>query len=210
MGKEFFEILMAWPKPYISGVDVHHILDKSADSRYGIIKRAIRKGVLVPLRRDLYLIKNPRSPLVNAFEISGLIYGPSYVSLESALSYHGWIPEAVLTTTAVSVKRTKEFETPVGVFSYEHIPMKGFSLGVERHLQESATFFVATPIKALADMVYARKRTWGSLEDLSEDLRIEPEKFQNIDKKLIVELIESYPCLRVKSMLRLLLREFNL
>jgi len=210
MNSNFLEILLNWSKPYISGIDLHHILDKTADSRQAIIKRAIRKGYLIPIRRDLYLIKNAKRALLNSFEIATIIYGPSYVSFESALSYHGWIPEAVRTTTCASVKRAKEFETPLGIFSYEHIPIKAFSIGVEQHQQDALTLFIASPVKALADIVYARKRTWNSINDLSEDLRIEIESFQNPDRKLLIELIENYPSPRVKKTLNVLLKGLRL
>ena len=210
MNKNFLEILLNWPKPYLSGIDLHHILDKSADSRQAIVKRAIRKGYLAPIRRDLYLIKNSKRSLLNSFEIATIIYGPSYVSFESALSYHGWIPEAVRTTTCASVKRAKEFETPIGIFSYEHIPIKSFSFGVEQHQQDALTLFIASSVKALADIIYARKRTWESIGDLSEDLRIEIESFQNSDRKLLIELIENYPSPRVKNTLNILLKGLHL
>ena len=204
MNRKFFEILLAWPKSYIFGTDLHSILDKSPDSRQAIIKRAVREGYLNPIRRDLYLIKNPSHPLINSFEIAPIIYGPSYVSFESALSSHGWIPEAVRTITCASVKRTKEFETPLGIFSYEHIPIEVFSIGVEQFLQNGMTLFIATPLKALADTIYARKRTWATVDDLSEDLRIEPENLKNTDKKLFIDLIENYPSTRVKNALKIL------
>lgn len=206
MKSSFLEILLNWPKSYISGTDLHHILDKSADSRHGIIKRAIRQRLLMPVRRDLYLIKNTKMPPPDTFEIATIIYGPSYVSFESALSFHGWIPEAVRTTTCASVKRTKEFETPLGIFSYEHIPINAFSFGVEQHQKGSLTLFIASPIKALADIVYVRKRMWNSLTDLSEDLRIEIESFRDTDRNSLIELIENYPSKRVKQSLDILLK----
>ena len=206
MNSNFLEILLNWSKPYISGIELHHILDKTADSRQAIIKRSIRKGYLIPIRRDLYLIKNAKRALLNSFEIATIIYGPSYVSFESALSSHGWIPEAVRTTTCAAVKRAKEFETPIGIFSYEHIPIKAFSFGIEQHQQNALTLFIASPVKALADIIYARKRTWESIGDLSEDLRIEIESFQNDDRKLLVGLIENYPSPRVQKTLNVLLK----
>lgn len=206
MQKKLLEILLNWPRPYASGTDLHHILDKSADSRHSIIKRAVRKGYLIPIRRDLYLIKNSKSPLLNSFEIAPIIYGPSYVSFESALSYHGWIPEAVRTTTCASVKRAKEFETPIGFFSYEHVPIKAFSFGVEQRQQGALTLFIASPMKAIADMIFARKRVWESIDDLSEDLRIEVENLQSSDRKALKELIKNYPSPRVKNALNILLK----
>lgn len=208
--KKFFEILLDWPRPYISGTDLHHILNKSPNSRHAIIKRAIKKNYLIPIRRDFYVIKNLGQPLVDTFEIATIIYGPSYVSFESALSYHGWIPEAVRTTTCASVKRAKEFETPIGVFSYEHIPIKAFPFGVGQYPQNGVTLFIAAPVKALADMMYARRRAWPSIEDLSEDLRIEPESFKDSDKELLLGLIENYPTPRVKKALYVLQRDLGL
>ena len=208
--KKFFEILLDWPRPYISGTDLHHILNKSPSSRHAIIKRAIKENYLIPIRRDFYVIKNSRQPLIDSFEIATVIYGPSYVSFESALSYHGWIPEAVRTTTCASVKRAKEFERPIGVFSYEHIPIEAFPFGVEQHLQNGVTLFIAAPVKALADIVYARRRTWPSVEDLTEDLRIEPESFKDSDKELLAGLIKNYPTPRVKKALCALQKDLGL
>jgi hypothetical protein len=184
MQKTLLEILLNWPKPFISGIDLHHILDKSAHSRQAIIKRAIRKGYLIPIRRDLFLIKNSKRSLLNSFEIAPII--------------------------CASVKRAKEFETPIGIFSYEHIPIKAFSFGVEQRQQDALTVFIASPGKALADIIYARKRVWESIGDLAEDLRIEIESFQNSDKKMLNELIENYPSPRVKNTLNILLRGVHL
>lgn len=205
----FLEILLNWPKPYVSGTDLHHLLDKSSHSRQAIVKRFIQKGHLIPIKRDLYLIKKLKSSPINSFEIVPIIYGPSYVSFESALSYHGWIPEAVRAITCASGKRAKEFETPLGIFSYEHIPIKAFSFGVEQHEVGALTLFIASPIKALADMIYARKRVWESIDDLNLDLRIEVESFQNSDKAMLTELIENYPSKKVKNTLNILLKDLN-
>jgi len=204
------EILLNWPKAYISGTDLCSILDKSSDSRHAIIKRTIRDGYLIPIRRDLFLIKNSKRFSLNSFEIAPIIYGPSYVSFESALSYQGWIPEAVRTTTCATIKRTKEFETPIGVFSYEHIPIEMFPFAVEQHQQNGLTLFIAAPVKALADMVYARGRSWETVNDLSEDLRIELDTFRDSDKELLEELSRTYSSSRVKKVLNNLSKGFSL
>jgi len=201
----FLETLFNWPKSYISGIDLTHILDKSANSRHAIIKRAVSKGYLIPLKRDLYLIKNSKNSSLNSFEIASLIYGPSYISFESALSYHGWIPESVRTITCASVKRAKEFVTPIGIFSYEHIPIKAYSFGVEQYQQEASVLFIASPVKAIADFIYSRRRPWKTIDDLSDDLRIEPQSFKDNDKKIMQELIEHYPSQRVKNTLKIIL-----
>lgn len=211
MNKKFLEVLWRWPKSYISGTDLHCILDKSSSSRHAIIKRAIQENYLIPIRRDLYLITSSMKPLINSFEVAAIIYGPSHISFESALSYHGWIPEAVRTTTSASAKRSKEFETPIGIFSYEHIPIEVFPLGVCQYQQSNGlTLFIAAPVKALADIIYARRRTWLSINDLSEDLRIDPESFKSSDKKLLTDLIKNYPSVRVKNTLYALQKDLDL
>jgi hypothetical protein len=201
MVKKLTQILLDWPRPYIFGTDLCHLLDKSPNSRHSIIKRAVQEKLLLPLRRDLYLINRQRK-LVDAFEISLILYGPSYVSFESALSYHEWIPEAVRSTTCSSTKRSKAFETPLGLFSYAHIPIAVFAFGVEQHQKGDITLFIAHPWKALADTIYAKRRTWQTLEELSEDLRIDPEHLT--PSPLLTDLITHYPSNRVKQTLKLL------
>ena len=209
--KKFAQILFDWPKPYIFGTDLCHLLDKSPNSRHSIVKRAVKDGLLIPLRRDLYLIMrrdlyliNRRHAPIDMFEVSLILYGPSYVSFESALSYHGWIPEAVRSMTCASSKKSKEFNTPLGFFTYEHIPIEAFALGICQHQKGDITLFIANPWKALADIIYARKRDWLTLDDLSEDLRIDPEHFINFDISLLTDLIANYPSNRVKRVLRTL------
>jgi hypothetical protein len=210
MNKKLFKQLVNWPKCYVSGTSLSHLLNGSVDSRHGIIKRAIQEGVLIPLRRDLFLIDQPRQEPVNLFEIAPIIYGPSYISFESALSAHGWIPEAVRTTTCATVKKRNEFDTPVGVFLYSHIPVEAFSIGVEQQYQNQATIFIASPMKAIADMIYARKKSWATMEDLCEDLRIEPESIKESDKKMLGELADEYPSSRVRKALKKLYKELIL
>ena len=195
MNKQLSHALFQWPKPYISGSDLHFILGESADSRQAIVKRAMQEKMLIHLRRDLFLINTELA--YDPFEIAAIMYGPSYISFESALSLHSWIPERVASITSATIKRKKEFQTPIGVFSFEHIPVSSFEVGIG-----STSPFIATPLKALADMIYARMKSWSNLNDLYEDLRIDPEHLLSCDKRLLQELIESYPSLRVKKVLK--------
>lgn len=211
MNKDFLETLLNWPQTYISGTDLCFLLlGKSSNSRYAIIKRAVKEGYLISLRRDLYLIKHHRKHSnTDLFSLSTIIYGPSYVSFESALSYHGWIPEAVKTLTCATIKKSKEFETPIGLFSYQHVSAKAFPIGIECRLQNEVTFYMASPWKALADMIYVRKRHWKTLQDLFDDLRIEQETLENAGQALLVALIDHYPNFRVRKTLQDLQKELS-
>ena len=89
---------------------------------YAQIQRALKSGEVIQVRRGLYHLSPSIYPsLVSTEVLANLIYGPSYVSLESALAYHGWIPEAVRNCTSVTSGRPKHFDTPHGRFSYVRI-----------------------------------------------------------------------------------------
>jgi hypothetical protein len=77
------------------------------------------------------VVRSPKyGGTVEPMEIANPLYGPSYISLEYALSYYGLIPERVESITSVTTKRSKKFITPLGSFSYEHIPLKAYPIGI--------------------------------------------------------------------------------
>jgi len=120
------------PNDFFTTAELMRILLKSPDGHYGLVKRAIAKGDIIRIRRGLYVLsKRHQRNGIDLFELAQTIYGPSYISLESALSYHRWIPEGVQTTTSVSQNRSIEFRTPLGVFSYSRMPKFNY-IGVER------------------------------------------------------------------------------
>ncbi len=141
----------------------------------------LKSGELVQVKRGLYLFgtKYKKNPY-NILELSNLIYGPSAVSLEYALSYYGLIPERVETITAISPKKNKEYNTPVGRFTYKHIHPNKYSAGITlMEFDEARHVFIASPEKALCDLVLlsGRKVELSNLKEaeeyLLEDLRID-------------------------------------
>jgi len=194
MQKDFLHKLINWPKYFITGTDLRFVLPGTDNTRKAIIKRAIHEGYLQRLKRDLYLIKNiDNKALINSFEISQFIYGPSYISLESALSNHGWIPEAVPVICSATIKKTKTFNTSIASFSFEKVPNKIFSLGVAQVEENNSYFLIAAPWKAIADMIYCRKKHWKNVSELMGDLRIEFDSISQSDFDLLATLSEEYP-----------------
>ncbi len=105
----------------------------SLNRQFGLLKRALKAGEVVRIHRGLYCLgakylQQKIDPLI----LAQRIYGPSYISLETALSYHDWIPEAVYTITSTSLDRSREFDTPLGHFSFTRIPQKTFYAEVSR------------------------------------------------------------------------------
>src|SRR3989338_11383925 len=141
MNSNFLQQLVNCPNYFISGTELKSMLPGTEDARKAIIKRAVHEGYLQRLRRDYYLIRNiANKPIINTFELAQFIYGPSYISFESALSYHGWIPERVSITCSATIKQTKTFNTPVGEFSFEKIPNDSFKLGVSYVKEENTKY----------------------------------------------------------------------
>ncbi len=206
MGTFALKLRKDLPTDVFTDTEVVNLLEGSPNRRYGLVKRAIADGDLIKLRRGVYCLGKTfqREPL-DHFELAQKIYAPSYVSLESALSHHGWIPEAVYTTTSVSLKRSASFKTPLGNFSYAKIPKFNFA-GVERVTSGRTVHLIAHPTKALADYIVTHKMGLEPKE-LREFLRIEPESWEQISYQLLMEIAESYRSTRLRVFLRALSKE---
>ncbi len=186
------------------------ILLKSPDGRYGLVKRAIAKGDIIRIRRGLYVLsKRHQRNGIDLFELAQTIYGPSYISLESALSYHGWIPEGVQTTTSVSQNRSREFRTPLGVFSYSRMPKFNY-IGAERISSGRSLFLMADPAKALVDMVFVLKKDWKGASPLLSSLRIESEDLKKINKETLNQLKNKILSQRVTRFIDGLMKDMDL
>ncbi|MBN1895168.1 hypothetical protein JW906_11760 [bacterium] len=114
-----------------------------------------RSGRLIQLRRGLYMPSPPfRKTKPHPFVLSNRILSGSYVSLQSALSHYGVIPEYVAAITAVTVRRPGVWNTQLGVFSFRHIRTSFFSGYDMADLGEGKQAFIAFPEKALLDLIY--------------------------------------------------------
>ncbi len=98
----------------------------------------------------------------------------SYVSLETALAFHGWIPEAVFTTSSVSpVRKTLQYPVPrLGLFSFHPLAIHDyqFLVAIECRKVGARTVFVASPLRALMDLVALRREVWSGLGWVTEGL----------------------------------------
>ncbi|SCA62378.1 Uncharacterized protein SCG7109_AA_00080 [Chlamydiales bacterium SCGC AG-110-M15] len=207
MRRERLKSLESWPQGYIHDIDLVRLIGFAPNSRYSFVKRALGNGDLLRLRRGLYLIRLGGRDIPDIFEIAPQIYPFSYVSFESALSHHSWIPEAVYSCTCATAKRKRHFQTPLGFFVYYRTPLKFFYLGVSRHKHDGNISLIADPWKAIADLIYVRKKSWDSIADLCGDLRIEKEQILHSDYKMLKQLSEHYQSRRVREALLVLLHD---
>ena len=210
MNNNFQELLYNWPRGVIKDTDLGIVFLNRPDARYSAVKRALQKKTLTRIRRGLYLIGKPytKDP-INHYEIAQMVYAPSYISLESALSYHQWIPEAVYTTTSATAKRAKTFKTPIGVFRYSHVPAKGFYQGIKRIKTKNSAFLMAEPWKALADYCYVHHKQWKTPKDLELDMRIEIDSLLESNRETLHTLAKNYPSKRVRTFLEHMIEELD-
>jgi len=156
--------------------------------RYGLVNRALKDGSLIRVKRGTYLLGRPyRSEQVHPFAIAqGLVPG-SYVSFESALAHHGWIPEGVFVTASVSPgRKTLRFDSPdFGPFSFHPIAIQDyrFLTSIDRIRMGRLTAFVAQPLRALMDLVAQRKESWTGIEWLTSGLRIDKDLLLSLKRK---------------------------
>lgn len=154
----------------------------------------VARGVLLPIRRGLYVLgaKERESPASLPL-LANLLYGPSYVSLEFALSRHGLIPEGVFDVTSVTLKRSRVVTTPLGRFSYLHLPLPVYGLGIRmEQRQDGVSFLLASPEKALCDLVMLTRRlpllTVPAMRAwLLEQLRMDMELLRAMNHQLILD-----------------------
>lgn len=144
-----------------------------------VITRLMQRGALVRVKKGLYVLGAAfRHRPISLELLANLIYGPSYISREYALSYYGLIPEGVNEITSMTNKRNKYFDTPVGRFDYRYLNDKKYCVGIQLvTLGENIQVLMASPEKALADLLTARKENVRHSEQLIpillEDYRID-------------------------------------
>lgn len=114
------------------------------------IKRNVNSGLFIKLRNKFYVLNDT---IPSHFFVANKLYQPSYISLETALSHYGVIPEIVYTITSVTTKPTREFTTPIGAFSYQRIKQQAYC-GYQSVQLHGSTVFLAEPEKALVDYLY--------------------------------------------------------
>jgi hypothetical protein len=167
-----------------------NIVQVNDASRYGLVNRALRDGSLLRIKRGLYVLGarwgrlGLEQPKVHPFAISQSLKHGSYISFETALSYHGWIPEAVHVTASVTPdSKTLKYETNKwGSFEFSPLATNDyqFLVGVSRIKVGSSAALVARPLRALMDLVASRKMAWQGLEWITRGLRVDAEHLENL------------------------------
>jgi len=198
----------------LSAQQLERLLGGSDARRYGLVNRALKAQELVKARRGLYLLADKyRHYPSHPFALAQQWQPGGYISAETALAFHGWIPEAVHTVMSItpggkSIQFTHEL---FGQFEFRRMTVKpGYLLqAVVRHELQHQIALVAEPMRALLDLVYLHKLPWQGLSFLLDGLRIEEQVIRSLPSSKITCLLNVYKGQREQKFINKLLKELS-
>jgi hypothetical protein len=163
------------------------------------IHELISAGIIDPVKKGLYLSSAKiTTNRTEPFLLANHMLGPSYISFDSALSYHGLIPERVFEVSSATTKASRRFSTPVGSFSFKRLPLPYYSFGIRQlEINENQNILIASPEKALFDKIVTtgltiRSKT-GAHEYLIENLRMDENQLRQLDVQIMQTWLDDAP-----------------
>lgn len=163
------------------------------------ISQSLKRREIIALRKGLYVsadfYQKHKSDVSYVFYLANILRRPSYVSSWTALQYYNLTTEVIRTTTSVTRKITRDYTTKAGDFAYQSMQAKLFSgFAMEKRI---FSFFIASPAKALFDLLYFRTRqftsvTYADVNALIEELRIDIGEMDDKERRDFYSLVESY------------------
>ena len=190
---------------------IEAILSPHVNNVNAKISYMVKKGELVRLKKGVYTFgKEYQTHPINMISVANILYAPSYVSFEYALSYYGLIPERVYEVTSATMRMKKEFSTPVGRFTYKVVPLQAYALGVDWIYDKThGGKLIATADKALCDKIKS-DRGIGRLSQaklemyLEHDLRIDMDLLFTLDVELIEAIATAYTSSNLHNLVKLI------
>ncbi len=155
------------------------------------LSRWIKKGLLIRLRQGYFTFPEYKVKPDYAWYFANRMYRPSYISLHSALSFYGIIPESVIQITSATALKTAYFVNPFGEYSYKTIKKELMFGYILKTISDGRTVQIAEPEKALADLLYLYPE-YQTEHDM-QDLRLDEEYLGNdLKKDLFREYISQF------------------
>lgn len=151
------------------------------------IKRLVDNGEIIRIKKGIYIFPEAlRRTSLNPAMIANIIYGPSYVSCDYALSYYGLIPESVVSVSSMTTGRSRDFDTPVGHFQYFQRNASDYAIGVQ--LENGCLF--ASVEKAIYDKALTDRRFDGCYiaAYLDQDLRLDLSELPKLNHDILQSL----------------------
>ena len=205
------EIRKQLSTPVFTHETLEGILEGKIHNINAKIALMVKKGELIRLKKGVYALGNDyRTTSTDAISIANILYAPSYVSFDYALSYYGLIPERVYEITSATLHMKKEFDTPLGRFTYKPVPLRAYAVGIDWIYDDvNGGKLIATAEKALCDKIRS-DRGIGRLsqqklqEYLEYDLRIDMDMFYALDTGLIAAIAAVYSSSNLTNLSKLI------
>ncbi len=175
------------------------------------IRGLLKDKDIVRIKKGLYVLGKEYNKPYNKFVLANLIYGPSYITGQTAMAFWNMIPEHVQLTISMTNKRKKQFETPVGRFSYLYCPKKVFNIGVQlEDTGDQKNFLIASPEKALCDITAMQTHisTKKEMKEFLELMRLDYNVIKNFDLSLLEEIKTGYRRQSIKLLLNCLKEDY--
>jgi len=189
-------------QPYFTKEAVHQLSE-----RYGLknttidsyISRSLKRKEIISLKKGLYVSadfhhKN-KGNISYKFYLANVLRKPSYVTSWAALQYYNLTTEIIHIITSATPKVTRDYKTKIGTFSYRSLKEELFTDFVS--VNDTLDFFIASPSKALFDLLYFRMRQFRGMkfEDITrlvEELRIDLDEMDKGEKDTFYAMVKKY------------------
>jgi hypothetical protein len=197
--------LIQLPAEFDYNLLLHVLRDykKPRDKIRGLIKN---KDIL-RVKKGLYVLGKDYKKPYNKYILANQIYGPSYITGQTALAFWNMIPERVELIISMTTKRKKLFETPVGRFSYLYCHKKVFNIGINlEHAGDQKKILIASPEKALSDIIATQTHISSEKEmkEFLELMRLDYGDIKKFDSSLLEEIKARYKRQSMKLLLNCL------
>jgi len=163
------------------------------------ISRFLKSKEIIRFKRGFYVTSDffnkNKDDVSYSFYLANLVRTPSYVSSWAALQYYNLATEAIHSVTSMTTKVTENYEIKAGNFSYQSIDKRLFN---DFNLVKGKfDFFIASPSKALFDLLYFKTHqfrgiTEKEIKPLIEELRIDFDEMDKEEQTKFYSLIKKY------------------
>ncbi len=201
---KYREILLEQLKkqPYFTKKDIRQLSEQywlkgaTVDT---YISRSLKRKDIIPLKNGLYVsadfFDKNKNDIAYSFYIANILRAPSYISSWTALQYYNLTTEIIHTTTCITNKVTRTYQTKIGNFGYQSIKdelFTDFSL-----IKGGFDFFIASPSKALFDLLYFKTHRFSgvninNMKSLISSLRIDFDEMEKNEQEKFFSMIKKY------------------
>ncbi len=189
---KYEDLALSIKTPIFSKNDIMLVGGKLYDYQ---LTRWVKKGYLLKLKNGIYAFEKDFER-IKGEEVAAALYQPSYLSLESALSFYGFIPEMVYAHVSVTGKINRTFDNKFGHFIYRHLKSELF-WGYREVRTDTGRYLIAEPEKAVLDYLYLNLSKINSDSDF-ENLRFNEDRFsETLNREKFLQYLQAF---RIKKL----------